>query len=430
MKLYYSAKNKLRSSWDYWRFVLRYRWVYLLGVLSTVAGMIGFCQSPPPLHKPLYFVFGVLSLGGVFAIFYDIRKWGDLYDKDISSSVLKSLKMSELYQCSGYKLVEWEGRYAYFSPDINRKLPHFALLVQLGGAPFSLSGQSRDFAVHALKRAFKAKAVLFNDPKVRLKSDMTSELFERGHVVLQKTNYYYGVCTSEMTLTEVWSRSKKIKLFDGINFISNNDFLLDLQLSGCSNHIGLSTLAFTKDGQLVTTVQARKSAQSPCLLAPSGSGSADYADLDREPEPRDFRRFLVNAMQREFLEECGLPQELNYKVQSSIVGFARLLHRGGKPEFFGISYIDLPSTELKVTNKEFEFIAAINNIQIGSADASQLLDALQRYRNGQERSFSILLHLNLLFLEQYVRDFWMDFQGLLKKPLGGEALLLMGLGNH
>lgn len=140
--------------------------------------------------------------------------------------------------------------------------------------------------------------------------------------------------------------------------MSNNGTILDLNESICSNHIGISILAFTRDGKIIITTQTGDSAQSANLLAPSGSGSADFKDLGNKSIT--FHDFIINAMERELLEECGLDESMTGFVSSHVIGFARLLHRGGKPEFFGVSFINESSDFLKVTDKESMFIT--NNV--------------------------------------------------------------------
>jgi len=203
-----------------------------------------------------------------------------------------------------------------------------------------------------------------------------------------------------MTCREVWLRTSKSRLFDGLSFMSNNGIILDLQESKCSNHIGVSTIAFTSGGKMVITIQSAESAQSANLLAPSGSGSADFNDLKQQP--KTLQTFITNAMERELLEECGLADNVDELVRTHLIGFARLLNRGGKPEFFGVSFINKPFNSLKITNKEAVFIADIMPIRVNRGSIPEFKNALKRFRSERLNAFSFLLYLNIRFLEDYL----------------------------
>jgi len=189
-------------------------------------------------------------------------------------------------------------------------------------------------------------------------------------------------------------------LFDGLSFISNNGIILGFQESKCSNHIGVSTLAFTSDGKMVITIQSAESAQSAKLLAPSGSGSADLNDLKQQP--KTFQTFIASAMERELLEECGIINDGDELGKAHLIGFARLLNRGGKPEFFGVSFLNVPFDSLRITSKEAVFIADIAGIRVNRKKIQEFKDALNRFRKEREGTFSFLLYLNLRFLEDYL----------------------------
>jgi hypothetical protein len=217
-----------------------------------------------------------------------------------------------------------------------------------------------------------------------------------------------------MTCREVWSRKTRTRIFDGLGFMSNNQILLDLSESKCSNHIGVSTLAFTRDGKMVVTVQSASSAQSAGLLAPSGSGSADLEDLQQAGN--DFHTFLTRAMERELLEECGLANAGAGLVRTRLIGYARLLDRGGKPEFFGVSLLDVPFATLRVTGKEAVFIADIMDIRVNQAKRSEFESALNRFRREHQAGFSFLLSLQLQFLVDTLQASPDSLMGLLGPP--------------
>ena len=122
----------------------------------------------------------------------------------------------------------------------------------------------------------------------------------------------------------------------------------------CSNHIGASTIVVTKDSRIPIGKQTKDSIGSPGRWAPTGSGSVDYDDLDKigyfRPESRcTAGELIVKAMEREVEEESNI---LSNMMNTFIIGYCNLLHRGAKPEFFGISFTEMRSSDVKILGSE------------------------------------------------------------------------------
>ena len=82
----------------------------------------------------------------------------------------------------------------------------------------------------------------------------------------------------------------------------------------------------------------------------SASGSVDYKD---SKSSKNLGEIIINAMNRELCEECNIQK--NNILNTRIIGFGRLLDRGGKPEFFGITHLNMTSDQfLKVAYKSHE----------------------------------------------------------------------------
>jgi hypothetical protein len=122
-------------------------------------------------------------------------------------------------------------------------------------------------------------------------------------------------------------------------------YLDDIAQSAMSDHIGISTLGFTRDAHIVIWEQSSRALQSPHLLAPTGSGSCDWKDLDLG----DFRNTLRRAMERELCEESCLRDFRRPSVIGStlILGFYRWLRRGGHPDFVGITRLNVDRHDLE-----------------------------------------------------------------------------------
>lgn len=77
-----------------------------------------------------------------------------------------------------------------------------------------------------------------------------------------------------------------------------------------------------------------------------GLGLVDIIDLINSEG--NFFKFLINFMEREFREECGISnKKIKGKIFMVFIGYCRLFERGGKLEFFGFFYVDLEFKELK-----------------------------------------------------------------------------------
>jgi hypothetical protein len=169
-----------------------------------------------------------------------------------------------------------------------------------------------------------------------------------SRVDVQKTRYFDGQCTHEIVYKQFKSVSEIGMAFDGKRLLMDDDnFCFPLNYSSCANFIGASTMVFTRDHKIIIGRQGALSKANPGRYAPSGSGSAVYADIKKTKKRLEnsaditFQDVLITAMIREFCEECNYPLEKGFTLlRTQLIGYARLLERGGKPDYFGVSYID------------------------------------------------------------------------------------------
>lgn len=107
-----------------------------------------------------------------------------------------------------------------------------------------------------------------------------------------------------------------------------------------------------------------------------------------------FRNFITYGMVRELVEESHVCKTFKHKIdlaemksfmdKTEICGYIRILDRGGKPDFFGITYLNLTENELKerfmriglkVAKKELKLKSAITDY---SEVCSQVYVPLQK----------------------------------------------------
>lgn len=204
--------------------------------------------------------------------------------------------------------------------------------------------------LRARKKAAQADDEYTNDLKIRLASDFVAN--PQNGAVIQQTDYLSSLMTDQLAWHRVFSEelSKKDKLspkkiiwhetkafYEENPSSPNSSGFKGLGEALISNQMGASTLAFTDDGHLLLVLQSVKNLQSAKMLAPSGSGSLDWSDK-ASSQANDLLSLISFGAQRELEEECALGTDggSRPKIDSKVMvtGFARMLHRAGKPEFF------------------------------------------------------------------------------------------------
>lgn len=160
---------------------------------------------------------------------------------------------------------------------------------------------------------------------------MDSEFSASGesYTVSVSKGEYYETCLTNFIYTQKLSHQSGFFLEPPFNI--HNYPIQTLDKSVMSDHIGVSTLAITCDGYVIFLKQNEKALFNMDCLVPSGSGSVDYDDLEKE---QDFRETIINAAERELNQETKIQIEKSKeKKATEIIGFYRDLKRGGKPEF-------------------------------------------------------------------------------------------------
>lgn len=362
------------------------------GVVAAGFGVATFSADGPVWIVGLAAAFTVVS--GLLAV-RDVQEFAAesraRYLKHDRGQRMSRAGLTPRYQ--SYERRSWQvtQHHEYVTdPDVNRELDGSTSPVSLLADPYRLPEQLLELKPYVLATRRRAGNVLFDGQKVRLNTDLDAALLASGSAVtLQRTSYFDSVLTNELASVDIYRRASHggdQTLIEGAracltDHTGSGSALSDLAHSHASNSIGISTLAITSDDCLITTVQAAGSAQSPNLIAPSGSGSADWDDVHAGDRLRDF---IVRAMERELLEETGLENE-GIRVETALVGFARIIERGGKPEFFGISRLHAHSSQIKVAKKEMVFVGSAQSAPI---DPSRLRAELQRLRERDQASFA------------------------------------------
>lgn len=269
---------------------------------------------------------------------------------------LRDLKIPYRLRSAGYEILTSKSEHAgtfFTSPNVNR-----ALFLSKS-APLNI--QKRCFhpplysaaIEHVLLREVTRRgSIIFNGRKVRLTSDLSlTDDCQLTPVYFQRTGYFDTLKSNDSINVKLISHRTQHVMFNGQDICFPKREIPPCRYSDCANQVGASTLAVTSDNYLVLVQQGRRSARSPNLLAPSGSGTADWSDVGGE---RDLQQFVRRFAQRELVEECGLTNE--HVAWLRIMGYGRLLTRGGKPEFFCLAKLNCGYEDVRRRRSERYFV--------------------------------------------------------------------------
>lgn len=120
-----------------------------------------------------------------------------------------------------------------------------------------------------------------------------------------------------------------------------------------------------------------------------------------------FRDILTYSMMREFCEECNYSlKNAKAKMKTRIIGYVRLLERGGKPDYFGISYIDESIFDLRNDIRKREYGLNSHYVFCRFSDVKDIPVVLRRFcdEHVKEKKISIQLDIICGLLEQMAKD--------------------------
>lgn len=324
---------------------------YMLAIVGLGLPIYGFTQN---------LIINIIStILGVAAIYLTFKVWrADMHRYfPWPLKPLNVRKVSGPLRASGYELIRRTG------------VPGDALLTSRRVNQALLNNLSSELSIdrHAFKaehhpeevraillREFKQnkKTKLFNDKKVRLVSDPL--LGDNGFLVptrIQPTRYFDTLVTNDALNISIRYGLNQNKIFDGHEFCFRNNEVPECSLSQCANQIGMSTMALTSDHYFIIVGQKEGNAFSQRLWAPSGSGSADWKDVSNF---KDLQEFIKFAARRELAEECGLAA--GDVAWTRVIGYGRLLHRGGLPQFFCTAMLNCDIKKVRKTRPERHFV--------------------------------------------------------------------------
>ncbi|MBK5088393.1 hypothetical protein IQ287_20730 [Burkholderia sp. R-69927] len=238
--------------------------------------------------------------------------------------------------------------------------------------------------------------LLYNENKIGLKTDLESIANippKQAEICISKTTYFDFICSNDLTRYYILPSDTRAgigeDLFDLVRSRTTGR-VISLANSSLSNHMGGGTLAIARSGQLYLSKQGKLTLAARGLLAPTGSGSFDWRD---QWFKRNLHQLIVTGIERELREECAYTKK---DIEETIIlGYGRDIRRGGKPDFFAVSFVNKPP---EIDHAEIGFIDQHQVFDIESTDETDLREKLNLIRDSIAGSASkaVLINLQLL----------------------------------
>ncbi|NBE84667.1 hypothetical protein [Micromonospora rubida] len=218
-----------------------------------------------------------------------------------------------------------------------------AVRAELESSPYRLPRELKIWSFDFLGRRARV-AAMYNGDILGLASDLPSG-DEDVVVKLRPGRYFDFFCSNLLAPFDVWETGRKLPHLRGRELIlDQRGQLMTFRRSRLANTVGVSSLAFTTDGQLILVAQAKDNVGSPGLIAPSGSGALEPRDVPQDGTGLTIGEIVLRGAERELREECHISSP---EVEiSEIVGHGRWISRGAMPEFCAVTLLQLTSDQV------------------------------------------------------------------------------------
>lgn len=433
----------------YLKYLIGHRWSrFALSVFSLLAAIALHLSRLLGTEWTLWLIVGAalsllytfwIRVGEIFELLTDRGMQVSALDAIQFEKFLQQVELPPELVAAGYEIVHggvgknpltgdtFQGVSAT-SPDVNRilwdrlyfdpNLPAECRYFFIGPAKKWKLPTQAQLLLHAILsiHCSNKNSVKTNDAKIRMRRDLVPDSACR-ELMIEKTDYISDLVTGQATGTR-FQESAGHEIYGGFSFATDDDngrkILKRMERSSCSNQLGASCLLIliskqilndsTIRGQFIVGVQGDGNVQSAGLLAPSGSGSLDWNDFVNHHE-----RLIEKGMLRELYEETTdgpLAKHLDSTNPTAILtGFARMIHRGGKPEFYGIAIASAEQYRLKIASSESKLTKKHIVVDVpGELNADNLRIAINNYANANKESVSHPLYMTIALASQFLDE--------------------------
>lgn len=339
----------IRARWDYVAFLASREWPVALSVAGVILGAVTIL--PSAIGIVLGAIAFILGVGEFVRDVHELhRRWSDYEFTAIAGPFpVATVPPPAAYPGARYLYVPGRGT-ALLSDPIDRAIAGREIAAQLDEEPYRLPRTLKGSARYVLPVQNRGR-LIFNGTIIGMRGDpLPPGQVPAPPVRLHLARFFDAQCSNEMCTLRITHRENGTEFDPRVALLTNaNGHLRTLAESTLADCIGISTIAFTSDGALVAVRQTSRNVASALLLAPSGSGSLDQRDVAglRGAGPtaiESLQEIVRRGMERELREETGiLADEI---TGTQVIGFARWMERGAKPEFLGITRLSVTADTL------------------------------------------------------------------------------------
>jgi hypothetical protein len=427
--------TRMQSWWDLNVFTLRTLRPPRKSVViaSTILMMVGIALWVSDLLAGAWVavIVGFLGIGkdvAAITIRWFTSPQGRLV-KDISADeLLSNVRLTADYKTQGYEIAKvpnYSDEYVVRSQDVDSFVRNNDVALRVNQEliePVNEALRARAAVMEDALRfqyreswgAYPARRFV-NEVKTCLGQDVVAN---QAFIDIYRGSYFHSFLTNELVTRNVESiGSGPVHGYHGTKSFPvypQSRELKRIRESKMGNHIGISTIIHTGDGQLVLWRQSAAAQQSREHLAPTGSGSCDWSDWEDLTGERLLKDLIARAMERELCEESHpLKSALsNVAMKTAILGHYRWVRRGGKPEFVGLTKALIDSSMLKPNVQEVDAPEFIRLVYPAST-----LDELRKSISELllHKALSVPLWVNLMCLDEALRadtSKWAKYLGL------------------
>ncbi|NIH86593.1 hypothetical protein [Amycolatopsis granulosa] len=362
--------HRARAKADYLWFIGSREWPVFVSALGVLLGLVTLVPSAVGI------VLSVVALAlGVLTLVRDVRMLRGRWAAYEFATIAAPFPHADVPPPAGYpaaRYLDLPGRgTALVSDQIDRTLWTQRFPVEVAPEPYRLPAELKATAPYVLPLRAHGR-LLFNGRVLGMRGEPLPSVGHGAPVRLQRTRFFDAQCSNELATLRI-ARRDTDQVFDLRRhlMVDTAGRLRTLAESRLADIVGVSTVAVTTDGFVLVVLQSHRNSASQSLLAPSGSGSLEPRDLGG-----DLHEVVRAGMERELCEETGVGRDEIRRT--TVVGFARWMDRGAKPEFFGLTELSVGKQDLlgrRPSRSERQFTAAVRFEEIDLAACGRELAA-------------------------------------------------------
>lgn len=349
-------------------------WILILSVASLCGSVYSLSQEV--ITSLVLLVFAIAGIGfKLWQIAWKHRR-SDLRisdNRDLLAS-LASVKPALIEEANGFRVVadpEIKDSTITYSPELNAALQNNerdyqieidnAQMKNVTDALRNVNGKLIPILLWHYTKFSKDNKVFINESKIGIASTLSSNHNQKSLRIF-KGDYFTSFLTNELCTKKI-DEAKSGKVFSfydpsenfPLTHLSDGPRIKELHDYYFGNHIGVSTIGISSDRYLCLWQQNPKAIVSVGKRAPTGSGSCDWKDLAADGS---LKKSVLEGMERELVEESivkrGLHLDRSAIARTMLLGYFRILCRGAKPEFVGLSVLSKNRIDLSPNPDEVE----------------------------------------------------------------------------